>query len=481
LSGVPRAEQAFLSALIGARVDDHYRLVRLLGAGGMGAVFEAISEQTRHRAAVKVLFPEYGAQDRWVDRLFKEALAVNLVEHPGLVRIFRCGHLDTQHGRTGYILMEFLSGEPLFSRAHRLWRAGERFPLPAALQIGRQVADALCAVHDKGIVHRDLKPENIFLHRDPEVPGGERVKVLDFGVAKFQEPGMVLHPTTGDHVVGTPIYMSPEQCRGVPLTGKSDVYALGVVLYELLGGKPPFEHEEAGTLLSMHIRDEVPPLRDLRPDLSQEVTDLIAAMLRKDPQDRPTMIDVAVAIEVLTDASATPTSPGAPPPPSGRSADRAATVGVTAAIQRGRPAGKRRRILLGSALAAVLLLGAGLGLRARTAPDQKPPAPLTAAPPVQAPPVQQPQAKPETLPETTPATAPETTLAEAETAQDVSQAAPPGRSRRRAAGARRIGTAGAKAAQDCPADERRPAEIPAAALRRVPLPEVRELSKAAPP
>lgn len=305
-----------VQALVGRPVGEQYRIARSVGSGGMGAVYEAVNEETRHRAAVKVLFPEYAREARWVERLFREAQAVNIVNHPGLVKIFSCGYLEETPAlpRLAYILMEYLEGETLWRRFQRLQQAGCPFPVAEALRIGRQVAAALCAVHEQGIVHRDLKADNVFLVADPEVPAGERSKILDFGIAKFQHAPPEGQRTTGDRVLGTPVYMSPEQCRGAVLTGRSDVYSLGVMLYELLGGRPPFDHDEAVSLMAMHLRDQAPPLRRQRPELPEEVEALVQEMLRKDPLQRPAMVEVEDRLERLEEERLTPpTSPLIPP------------------------------------------------------------------------------------------------------------------------------------------------------------------------
>ena len=180
-----------------------YRIVRQLGHGGMGMVYEGIHEEISRRVAIKILNSEYARSEDAVARLFNEARAVNLIEHPGLVQISDFGKLGDG---TPYLVMELLKGQSL---AERLAQRGS-LPIRTSLQIAVQVADALCSAHRKGIVHRDLKPENLMLVAEALAPGGERVKVLDFGIAKLvsRERGQ----TDGSVIMGTPRYMSEAMC-----------------------------------------------------------------------------------------------------------------------------------------------------------------------------------------------------------------------------------------------------------------------------
>ncbi len=372
-------DTALAESLIGKQIGDRYRILRSLGQGGMGAVYEVIQEETRHRAAVKILFPEYSREPRWVERLFKEAHAVNMTSHPGLVKIFSCGHADCLAGseRAAYILMEYLEGESLWRRLARLRKLEEQLSVDSALRLSRQIASALASVHEQGVIHRDLKPENVILIADPEVPSGERTKVVDFGIAKFDDnQASGAHHTTGGKVMGTPIYMSPEQCRGVPLSGRSDVYSLGVMLYEMLAGRPPFDHLETGTLMTMHIRDPPPSLDLLRPDVPDEVLALVDEMLRKEPLDRPAMVEIEDRIEGLEDqrrlrvVAPVPTLPDrkATSPASSSSRERHLdTMTVQPESRRG------RRGLWVAAIAAIVFIGtlSGPFLRSR-APARSP-------------------------------------------------------------------------------------------------------------
>lgn len=272
----------------------NYRLVRLMGKGGMCMVFEAVHEAAGSRVAVKVLRPEIADQADIVARFFNEARAANAIQHPGIVRIFDCGY-----GPDGiaFLAMEFLEGEPLSARLGRV----QYLPIADVLCIGRQLATALLAAHRKSVIHRDLKPDNIMLIPDPEIPGGERVKILDFGIAKIAE-GLRATPlhTHSALLMGTPSYMAPEQCRGAKcVTERSDVYSLGIILYQCLAGKLPFVGGGLGELLAMHMMDPVPSLDAATPHVEPELAALVHRMLAKTPQHRAGMEQVMQELQML--------------------------------------------------------------------------------------------------------------------------------------------------------------------------------------
>ncbi len=267
-----------------------YRIVRLLGKGGMGAVYEGVHEAIERRVAIKVLHAELARRQDIATRFFNEARAVNRIEHPGLVQISDYGQLPDG---MAYIVMEYLKGETL---GQRIKRIGGRLQAGDVIRLGRQVASALAAAHDKDIVHRDLKPDNIMIVPNSDVPGGELSKVLDFGIAKVAEAqgGDSEAHTRADALLGTPRYMSPEQCRGGGHTdSKSDVYSLGVIFYELLAGAPPFAGGAHGELIVQHMMQPPPPLQD-RVDAATPaaLVQLIMRMLLKEKDARPTMRQV---------------------------------------------------------------------------------------------------------------------------------------------------------------------------------------------
>ncbi len=260
----------------------NYRIVRKLGEGGMGAVFEAVHQEIGRRAAVKVLHPQFAQNAQVATRFLNEAKAANLIEHPGVVEIFEFSRLPDG---TTYIVMEFLKGEGLSKRL-------ERGPLGLeTLRITRQIASVLAAAHEHGIVHRDLKPDNVIIVKDPEAPGGERAKVLDFGIAKIAEEHTM--KTQAGSVLGTPLYMAPEQCKSASLVSdKSDVYALGIMMYEMLSGQVPFNGEGLGEIMVAHLTQEPPPLSQTAPDTRPELAAFVHRMLAKEPAERPSMREV---------------------------------------------------------------------------------------------------------------------------------------------------------------------------------------------
>jgi serine/threonine protein kinase len=279
----------------------NYTIERELGRGGMGAVYLAVHALLGRRAAVKVLLPELSRNQDHVQRFFNEARAATAINHPSIVEVYDFGWSSDG---SAYIVMELMDGESLSARLRRLGR----LPVGNALTVARQIANALAAAHKAGIVHRDLKPDNIFLVPDIEVAGGERVKLLDFGIAKLAADGGVSRTTTGA-IMGTPLYMSPEQCEGArQVDHRTDLYALGCILFEMITGRVPFVHEGVGGLIGMHLYVAPPELRSLAPEAPVEVETIVARLLAKKPEERFQTADELSA--ALSRAGASSLPPG---------------------------------------------------------------------------------------------------------------------------------------------------------------------------
>ncbi len=269
-----------------------YRVIRKLGEGGMGAVFLGEHTLIGRLAAIKVLLPELSSKRDSVDRFFNEARAATVISDPGIVQVFDFGFTAE---KVAYIVMELLEGEALDRRLERL---GMLAPADA-LRITRQVAGSLGAAHAAGIIHRDLKPENLYMIRDPEAPGGERPKILDFGIAKLGDTVPDRVRTRTGAVLGTPVYMSPEQCDGAGrIDHRADVYSLGCVLFHLLIGRPPFDLPGVGAIISAHLREPPPVPSTLVSPLPAGLDELVLRCLAKSPADRfATMLELQQACD----------------------------------------------------------------------------------------------------------------------------------------------------------------------------------------
>lgn len=280
-AGRAHGRNPVLSATVIGRRFGNYRALSLLGEGGMGAVYLAEHPEIGRRVAIKVLRPELIKDPQLLLRFLNEARAANAIRHPNIIEILDSG---TTNDGTPYLVMELLEGEVLSGRISRLGR----LPVAAAMEFSYQVASALAAAHEKGIIHRDLKPDNLFIVADPSDASRERIKVLDFGIAKLQTypTGGGMQTRTGT-LMGTPVYMSPEQCLGTKtVDARSDVYALGIIIYEMLAGAPPFLSEGFGELVNMHLNMRPLPLRQLDPTIPQGLSDAVAKALEKSPEAR---------------------------------------------------------------------------------------------------------------------------------------------------------------------------------------------------
>ncbi|HEV7555536.1 MAG TPA: protein kinase [Kofleriaceae bacterium] len=279
--------------MIGETIKD-FRLVRELGRGGMGEVWLAEQQLIKTKVAIKILGAELAADQQQVQRFFNEAIAVGRIKHAGIARIFDVGFRD--NGRA-FLIMELLEGDTLSARMATTPPA-----LPIALEIARQIASVIAATHTAGVIHRDLKPDNVFLVVDAELAMGERVKILDFGIAKLGTARTSLTNARGASM-GKPGYMAPEQWTDASgVDGKADVYALGCIMFELVCGRRPFDITTIAEAYRKHVHEQPPSVRSVVPDAPQIVDELIGRMLSKKPAERPTMVAVHAVLSRIAGA-----------------------------------------------------------------------------------------------------------------------------------------------------------------------------------
>ena len=334
-----------------------FRVLQLLGQGGMGAVFLAEDMQLRRRVALKLLRPDQAAQAGAIERFLREARAAAAVRHDHVVTIYQVG----QANGLPFIAQELLEGESLDERLKR----ERRLPVREALRIGREIATGLAAAHEQGLLHRDVKPGNVWLEEresgvggreskrieptsGPRSPtsGSPRTKLLDFGLARSQQGDEQLTHT--GTVLGTPAFMSPEQAQGQAVDARTDLFSLGGVLYRMVTGRLPYQGTDVLSILRALAVDEPPPARSLNPEVPAELSRLIADLLHKDRQQRP-----ATAAAAHARLAAIEFSWVSPP-------DCPAS----------RPA--RRIVLAMLAVAACLLIALGIFLAAKTPSGQVP-------------------------------------------------------------------------------------------------------------
>jgi serine/threonine protein kinase len=284
-----------------------YRVLKVLGAGAMGVVFQAEDPHLRRLVALKVMRPALAASAEFHRRFLREARLAAAIEHEHIVTVHQVGE---DHG-VPFLAMQLLRGQTL---EERLRRAGGRLPLPEVLRVGREIAEGLAAAHARGLVHRDIKPANVWL----EGRRG-RVRIVDFGLARGGEPDAQF--TRAGAVIGTPAYMAPEQACGAAVDARCDLFSLGAVLYRAATGKSPFGDQDTLSILSaLATRTPVPPHRVV-PSLPRMFSGLAMRLLAKDPDDRPQSArEVVEAIEALErgeteeEADACPPEETASPP-----------------------------------------------------------------------------------------------------------------------------------------------------------------------
>jgi serine/threonine protein kinase len=344
------------SALVGTILADRYRVDERLGEGGMGTVYRAEHIHMRKSVALKVLHPEIAAHEEFAARFEREAIAAGRIDHRNVAKALDFGQLPDG---SFYLIMEYVKGQSL----RELIREGPRSTVNA-LEIARQVALAIEAAHAAGVIHRDLKPDNVMIG-EPDAQGAS-VKVLDFGVAKLasDEAGGGSPITRYGAIIGTPEYMAPEQAGGGIVDARADLYALGVILFEMLSGRVPFGGDDRAEILSKHVL-EPPP--ELPASIPQTMRALVSDLLEKDPDARvQTAAELGRRIDAARseiERAVTVFLPAAPV------SQRAVTV--EPAPSSTQPTRRVAPLIAGAAVLGLIALTAGavLALRGRDAPS----------------------------------------------------------------------------------------------------------------
>lgn len=261
------------------RLVGRYCIGEKIAVGGMGEIYAASHESIRREAVIKILLPGVAGQEQIAQRFFQEAELAAMIRHPGVVEIFDYG--ETEDGRA-FMIMERLYGETMYTRVERCGT----LPVALVVTLMRQLAGALAATHRCGVVHRDLKPSNLMIAPDPEVPGGERIKVFDFGLAKKQgdasSKAAISPVTVIGTVFGTPAYMAPEQCfDAAAVDHRADLYSMGCIFYRCLAGGAPFGDGSGTEVLAAQIRDQAVPLRHKVPGIPVELDAVVERLLEK--------------------------------------------------------------------------------------------------------------------------------------------------------------------------------------------------------
>jgi len=288
------------SGLSGTTLDARYTLLQKLGEGGMGVVYEGRHTTLRNRVAIKVLRPSSGEDSDLTTkrRFLREARSAASIKHPNVVQIMDCG--ETHDGLV-YIAMEYIEGRDIA----RVLKEEGPLSAPRATEIILQVAAALRASHAHGVIHRDIKPSNCILYDDEQGKRVDVVKVLDFGIAKANSPGLedTQTLTAANELFGTVAYMAPELVEGTPASPQSDIYALGIMLFQVLTGRLPFTGPTPLKVLAMHASEPPPSIREHDPSLPSTLETIVARCLEKDPGRRyANMDELITALEIALDA-----------------------------------------------------------------------------------------------------------------------------------------------------------------------------------
>ncbi|RYZ11551.1 MAG: serine/threonine protein kinase, partial [Myxococcaceae bacterium] len=273
--GKTERSETTVDPLLGTQLGDFVIEARI-GEGGMGVVYRAVHPLIGKQAAIKILRLDL-VSPKQVQRLLVEARAVNAIRHPGIIDIFGFGSLPDQRS---YIIMELLQGRPLSDFV----RAKKRMDLESVVWVMDQMLAALSAAHEAGVVHRDLKPENVFVIEAPKLPAA--VKLVDFGIAKLLESRDTTPLTAEGFVIGTPEFMAPEQINSEAVSPATDLYAAGVMLFQMITGERPFQGKPLQVMFAQ--RDQKPPAPSSRtPGLPPEIDALVLHLLEKEPKARP--------------------------------------------------------------------------------------------------------------------------------------------------------------------------------------------------
>ncbi len=357
-----------MSLTSGDVIEDKYRIVRLLGEGGMGAVYEGENTRINRRVAIKVLHAAFASNADVVKRFEREAQAAGRIGNDHILEVLDLGSLDNGDR---FMVMEYLDGEPLSERIGQRGRMS-----PAELSgIIRQVLTGLAAAHDAGILHRDLKPDNIFILKEK---AGQRdfAKIIDFGISKFQPMNNEMKMTQTGAVMGTPYYMSPEQARGDSVTdARSDIYSMGVIMYEAVTGSVPYDAATFNQLMFKIVLSEPTPLAETAPEIDAAFASLIDKAMARDAAHRfqsAREFEAALlaweqhGLAVAVPPRTTPSVPGADTavglglPGSGLSVQGGQTSGSWASSQAGVPPKKSPvLLLLGIGVVGLSLLAGG--------------------------------------------------------------------------------------------------------------------------
>jgi serine/threonine protein kinase len=270
----------------GKKLSNRYLIEEMLGQGGMSAVYKATDPNLRRVVAVKMIHTHLSDNPDFVKRFEEEAASVAQLRHSGIIQVYDFNQDDDVY----YMVLEFVPGETIQDHLKRLNESGRKLPVSKVMEYMANICDAVDYAHQRGMIHRDIKPANIMLNTQGQVI------LMDFGIAKIV--GGQRHTATGA-VVGTAMYMSPEQIRGEQPDRRSDIYSLGVTLFEMVSGQPPFQADSAMTLMMMHVNDPVPDPRKLNPEVPEELIAVIKKALAKNPNDRyQTAAEMASALRV---------------------------------------------------------------------------------------------------------------------------------------------------------------------------------------